>query len=211
MKSNQSLGCRKFRCTPFKNVSFAAMRTSTEFVIKQPLFAMLLFLGMATTSMAASISPAGMSDEFRSRVLNVRPSDLGITKENYHRPVVALIMEAGLRDGSYTLSSLADGSTSLYFSGSSGVVGAGDYGCVREASERLLADAQHFYGKATRAHTFPKPRPGQVIFYFITFDGIWSYTALEEHLDAENDDLSGLFFLATNVISSIRKASEHWR
>ncbi len=183
--------------------------------MKQTFLAALLLLGMATSSLATSTIPAGISEEFRSRVLNVKPSDMGITKHNYPHPVFALVVEtgfpAGFSEGSFTLSSFADGTTSLYFSASKGIVGAGDYHAVREASVRLLAHAQLFCGKAEQVDAFPKPRPGQVIFYFVTFDGVLSYSAPATDLDNGRDELSSLFFAANNVITTIRKVSEHWR
>ncbi len=211
MKPKQSRPWDKFRGTPIAPASFVVMRKGSQYRMREIFLAALLLLGMGTTSMATSISPAGMSDVFRSRVLNVKPSDLGITQDNYPHHVFAIVMEAGLPEGSFTLSSIADGSTSLYFSASSGIVGAGDYQAVREASGRLLAHAQQYYGNAEQVHVFPKPRHGQVIFYFITFDGVLSYSARAVDLDNERDELSSLFFAANNVITSIRKVSEHWR
>ena len=159
--------------------------------------------------MAADTTPSQMSDELRSMVLNLKPKDIGLSKENFPHPVFALVMETGFPEGSFTLSVVADGSTSLYFSSGGGIIGGGEHENVREASGYLLSGAQHFYKKAKKVTDFPRPEPGKVIFYFITFDGVRSYTAKEDDLGNEKDELSDLFFAAHNVITELRKIEEN--
>ena len=159
--------------------------------------------------MAADTTPSQMYDELRSMVLNLNPKDIGLTKDNFPHPVFALVMETGFPEGSFTLSVVADGSTSLYFSNGGGIIGGGEHENVREVSGYLLSGAQHFYKKAKKAAAFPKPEAGEVIFYFITFDGVRSYSALENNLGNEKDELSDLFFAAHNVITELRKVEEN--
>ena len=159
--------------------------------------------------MAADTTPSQMFDELRSMVLGLNPNDIGLTKENFPHPVFALVMETGFPEGSFTLSSVADGSTSLYFSNGGGIIGGGEHENVREASGYLLSGAQHFYEKAHKVTVFPNPEAGNVILYFITFDGVRSYTALEDDLGNEKDELSYLFCAAQNVITELRKIEEN--
>lgn len=154
--------------------------------------------------MATDTAPAQMSDELRSMVLNLDLNDIGVTQENFPHAVVALVMETGFPEGSFTLSVVADGSTSLYFSNGGGIIGGGEHENVREASGHLISAAQLFYQKAQKITLFPKPEAGRVIFYFITFDGVRSYTALEDDLGNEKDEFSDLFFAAHNVITELR-------
>ena len=168
----------------------------------------LLLLSIGTTSMAADTSPKEMSNELRTMVLNLKPNDIGLTKDNFPHPVFALVMETGFPEGSFTLSSVADGSTSLYYSNGGGIIGGGEHEEVHDASTHLLTGAQHFYEKANKVTSFPKPNDGDVIFYFITFDGVRSYSAKEDDLGNERDNLSNLFFAAHNVITELRKIEE---
>ena len=158
--------------------------------------------------MAADTTPSEMSNELRTMVLNLNLKDIGLTKESFPHSVFALIMEAGFPEGSFTLTSVADGSTSLYFSNGGGIIGGGEHENVREASSHLLSGAQHFYKKAKKVTVFPKPEAGNVIFYFITFEGVRSYTAIEDDLGNEKDELSNLFFAAHNVITELRNSEE---
>jgi hypothetical protein len=159
--------------------------------------------------MAADKTPSQMSDDLRSMVLNLKPKDISLTEENFPHPVFALVMETGFPEGSFTLSVVADGSTSLYFSSGGGIIGGGEHENVREASGYLLSGAQHFYKKAQKVTDFSRPEPGKVMFYFITFDGVRSYTAKEDDLGNEKDELSDLFFAAHNVITELRKIEEN--
>lgn len=158
--------------------------------------------------MAADITPSQMADELRSMVLNLNPKDIGLTKDNCPHPVFGLVMETGYPQGFFTLSVIADGTTSLYFSNGGGIIGGGEHESVRKASDRLLAGARHFYLKAQKVDTCPKPNPSQVIFYFLTFDGVRSYAAAENDFGNKKDELSHLFYAAHDVITELRKISE---
>ena len=172
--------------------------------VKWLLLTVFVLFATGATSIAADTTPAQMSDELRSMVLNLNPNDIGVTQENFPHAVVALVMETGFPEGSFTLSSIADGSTSLYFSNGGGIIGGGEHENVREASGYLISAAQQFYQQAQEVTLFPKPESGWVIFYFITFDGVRSYTALEDDLGNEKDEFSDLFFAAHDAITELR-------
>ncbi len=177
-------------------------------IMKLLIYILVALLINGELTMAAETSPGQMSDELRSMVLNLNPNEIGLTKKNFPHPVFALVMETGFPEGSFTLSSVADGSTSLYFSNGGGIIGGGEHDNVREASSYLLSGAQHFYDKAKKVTEFPKPETGKVIFYFVTFEGVHSYSATEDNLGNEKDELSNLFFAAHNVITELRIIDE---
>lgn len=154
-------------------------------IVKRSILGVLAILGIGPASMAAEPTPSRMFVELRSMVLGLDPRDIGLTKENFPHPVFALVMETGFPEGSFVLASVADGSTSLYFSAGGGIIGGGEHETVREASGYLLSGAQHFYEKAGKVTVFPNPEAGHVIFFFITFDGVRSYSALEDDLGNE--------------------------
>lgn len=90
---------------------------------------LLLFLGHS--AIASETTPPEMSEELRTMVLNLSPKDIGLNKDNFPHSVFAIMMETGVAEGSYTLSSIADGSTSLYFSNGGGIIGGGEHQSVR--------------------------------------------------------------------------------
>ena len=172
--------------------------------MRHPIFLVIfLFIGSSAIANETTLSPQ-MSDELRAMVLNLEPKDIGLNKETFAYSVYGIVMETGVSEGAYTLSSIADGSTSLYFSNGGGIIGGGEHKSVREASMYFLSGAEHFQSKAKAVTLFPKPKEGHVVFYFLTVDGVKSYNALEVNLGKEKDDLSGLFFAAHSVISELR-------
>ena len=158
--------------------------------------------------MAENNPPGQMTDQLRSMVLTLNPNDIGLTRENFPYPVFALLVETGFSEGWFTLSSVADGTTSLYFSSGGGIIGGGEHEDVRRASGLLLSRAQHFVKPARKVTTFPTPEPGEVVFYFVTFEGVRAYSAPEDDLGNKKDEFSELFFAAHNVITALRKIED---
>lgn len=177
--------------------------------LKKLLCSLIAFFGLLGGVMAEENSPAEVFEGLRSMVLNLKASDIGITNENYPYPVFAVVMETGFDKGSFTLAAIADGSTSLYYSNGGGIIGGGEHENVRKASGYFISGGNHFYEKAKKTTSFPKPMSGQVIFYFITREGVSSYQAMENDLGNEKDELSELFFAAHNVISELRNIEEN--
>lgn len=145
------------------------------------------------------------SRDLRKMVFNIDPNDIGLSKESFGHPVWGIVMETGFPEGSFTLVSLGEGSTSLYFSNGGGIIGGGEHERVREAAANFLSGAQHCYEKGSRVADYPAPTKGEVKFYFFTYEGVRMYSAPEENLGNDKDELSNLFFAAHGVISELRK------
>ena len=160
---------------------------------------------ISQSSTGAQTSPSEMSKELRTMVLNLRASDIGINKDDYPLKVWGVVMETGVDEGYYTLVSLADGSTSLYFSNGGGIIGAGEHVEVKKVSHQFLAVANQSVEHAVSTESFPTPENGQTIFYFLTFDGVKTYSAPEQMLGEEKDKLSNLFHAAHAVIAEVRQ------
>lgn len=71
--------------------------------VKWLFFIAIVLFATGAMSMAADTTPAQMSDELRSMVLNLDPNDIGVTQENFPHAVVALVMETGFPDGFFIL------------------------------------------------------------------------------------------------------------
>ena len=157
---------------------------------------------------AAPADSAEVIAELRGMAFTLDPAEIGISRENFAHPVWGMVMETGFADGFFTLMTLADGSTSLYFSNGGGMLGAGEYPAVRRAVGHYLTGAQYFFDRAEPVDEYPRPAPGKVVFYFLGFDGIFAYGAPESRLGIGDDELSNLFYAAHAVIEEIRKVSE---
>ncbi len=150
------------------------------------------------------VDPANL----RAMVFKLVPDEIGLSKDNFKFPVWGMVMETGYAEGSFTLVSLADGTTSLYFSNGGGIIGAGEHRSVLDASGDYLSVAQQYYKRAEKISEYPPPEAGEVKFYFLTFDGTLMYSAPEEKLGNEKDDLADLFFAAHGVITKLREIDE---
>ncbi|MGF1536346.1 MAG: hypothetical protein ACFB4J_07675 [Elainellaceae cyanobacterium] len=158
--------------------------------------------------MKAKLRAGEVYERLRSTVLNLRPSDLNLTQETFPYPVLALVMEEGLSRGAFTLTSVADGTTSLYLSSGGGILGGGEHERVRKAATALLRGAQHYYNRATSVRDFPLPQPNQVVFYFVTFNGVRAYVAPKADICERKDPFSKLFYAAHRLISELKKIDE---
>jgi hypothetical protein len=165
-----------------------------------------LGIGSASAAQAPKTPPAKMSSNLRAMVFNLSAGDIGVTPDNYHHKVWGVVMETGLDTGYYTLVSLADGSTSLYFSTGGGIIGAGEHPGARDASAAFISTANHDLAQARSSTDHTPPAKGETVFYFLTFDGTKVYHAPEEDLGKGQDKLSNLFYAAQATITAIREA-----
>lgn len=176
--------------------------------VKKYISLIIISLGIFFSIMTEANENKEASADLRNMVFNLNPNDIGLSKESFGQPVWGIVMETGFPEGSFTLITIADGTTSLYFSNGGGIIGGGEHEAVREASGHFLAGAQHFYEKGNKVAKYPAASDGEVKFYFLTFDGVLEYSAPEEKLGNEKDELSNLFFAAHGVISELRKIEE---
>jgi hypothetical protein len=175
---------------------------------------LLLVLAVLTIGGAVSADETKLKSnvmpEMRERVFAVKPDEIGLSKSNYSAEVWGILMETGFKGGgAYSLVVLADGTTSLYFSTGAGVIGAGQHEQVRKASMHFLAGANHYLSEAKAATSHPLPSTGQVAFYFLSYKGLFSYTAPEQNLGEGGDKLSKLFHAGHQVISEVRQLEQN--
>ena len=165
---------------------------------------LLWLLALAFTTLHAA-TPEEVNKGLRGMLFDLKPGDIGLTRDNFPHPVWGMIMETGFADGSFTLVALADGTTSLYFSSGGGVIGGGEHEVIREAAGHYLSGAQYFYDQAEKVDSYPTPDDGEVRFYFLGFDDVSLYAANEKKLGVGADKLSNLFYAAHGVIEELRK------
>lgn len=124
-------------------------------------------------------------------------------------PVVwGVVMETGYPEAAVTLVSLADRTTSLYFSNGGGVIGAGEHATVADATARFIASANEFRGQMEPTKSFPLPAIGRVRFYLLTFTGVLTAEADEQDLGNMRHTLSPLFHKGHEVIGHVRLKTE---
>ena len=145
--------------------------------------------------------------DLRAAALAQTAEALGLTPTAEHPNVFGILMETGYPEGVATLAVFAEGSTSLYFSGGGGVIGAGEHDAVRRAHPPLFAEAEARRAVFAPAVGTPSPALGRVRFYLLTFRGTLTAEADEEELGYRRHELSSLFHAGHAVITAIREAS----
>jgi hypothetical protein len=124
------------------------------------------------------------------------------------RPLVwGAIMELGYTTGIATLMTLAEGTTSLYFSNGGGVIGAGTHAAVRDAAERFLDLVESYLAALPPVDATPTPRIGRVRFYARTFEETRGVEVGEDELSRHLHPLSPVFLAGHAVITAIRESS----
>lgn len=154
--------------------------------------------------------PAPIYTELRNRILTLKPAEIGISPSPAVPHVWGVLMEMGHPQAVITLVSLADGTTSLYFSNGGGILGGGEHEPVAQASQAFVASTESYFPSMAPAPAFPLPLPavGDVKFYVLTFEGIFTAEANEQELGNRQHVLSPLFYHGQAVITQIRLMQE---
>lgn len=148
---------------------------------------------------------APIYQSLRQNIFSIEPSEAGISSSAAIPAIWGLLMETGYPNGSSTLVMLADGTTSLYFSSGGGFLGCGEHPAVTEATLNCLKTAGQFLARLAETQLTPPPRPGQVIFYALTYHGIFSAAFEERAIGLSKHPFFNLFFAAQAVITLVRR------
>jgi hypothetical protein len=149
----------------------------------------------------------GATASLRDMILRTPPDELGFAPGDSAQ-VYGVVMETGYDSAVVTIVSLADGTTSMYFSSGGGTIGAGEHEKVTNASRAFVAAAGGFLSYAEPTTDFPSPALGEVRFQFLTFGGGLTTSALEDDLGNQRVPLSPLFYAGQDVITAIRIVQE---
>jgi len=160
---------------------------------------------------AATTEPAQTYLKLRSHILSLTPAEIGLTPSSKIPHVWGVLMETGYTVGTATLVSLADGTTSLFYSTGGGMLGSGEYTPVAEVSIALVTQAENHLQHMSSTNKFPLPEVGQVRFILLTFTGIFSADAPEKTIASGAHHLSPLFMRANETLTQLRLLAEKKR
>jgi hypothetical protein len=149
---------------------------------------------------------AGPAADLRSQVLTAEPATFGFTQSE-HGPLWGAVMDMGFPNGTATLVSLADGTTSLYTSTGGGIIGGGAHESVVLATREFLAVMVDHVGAFDTSATDRVPSAGTVRFFALGFDGRRSADAPEPDLQARDHPLWPIYYAAHQVITELRGAT----
>jgi hypothetical protein len=153
---------------------------------------------------ALAPEPAQAYLQLRSRILSFTPVDMGLSPSVEAPHVWGVVMETGYDVGSATLISLADGTTSLYYSTGGGLLGSGEYQPVAVAAKALVAQAEIHLPQFNSTAEFPLPEVGLVRFTILTYTSNFSAEAPVKVLSSGEHRLSPLYACAQVTLEQLR-------
>jgi len=169
------------------------------------LFGLLISILGCNKVMSTEFIVADIYNDLRNKVFNLDPATIGLVPTNSNR-IWGMLMETGYPEAVATLVTIADGSVSLYFSNGGGLIGVGEYEETRKASDSFISSASEYIQHAKLTKKFPLPKIGYSRFYFLTFNGIFTFESKEDDLGNKRLSTSPLFFKAQEVITQARIA-----
>ncbi len=149
--------------------------------------------------------------QLRSRILDLKPSEIGIAPSKSAPHVWGVLMETGYDVGIASLVSFVDGTTSLYYSTGGGMLGSGEYTPVAEASKALVDQAEIHLQQMSSSNGVPLPEVGLVRFTLLTYSGIVYAEGPLKTVAAGDHLLSPLFIRAQETLTQLRLLAEKKR
>lgn len=153
----------------------------------------------------ASARAAEAMKGLRDKLLTSSPKEIGLSGEDAEAKVWGVMTEIAFTGGVVTIISLRDGTASIYASDGGGILGGYS---VQKQAKLFVAEAEKHLAGMTPAKAFAYPTLGQVKFYVLTQEGVYSSEADEKKLFSRQDALYPLFFAGNEVLIGLRIAGE---
>ena len=152
--------------------------------------------------------PEGANPALRAAALGVRAKELGITVPETPAGIWGVIADLGLPNGSATLVALADGTASLYWGESGGVIGGQSHESVREAVGLAVNAMEKCSAQLTATGVHALPAAGHVRLYAHGRAALISSEELPLSVVAGGDHpLASCFSAINDVITQLRLVS----
>lgn len=175
-------------------------------------FILILFVGILNIggTMWAQENPKAFQG-LRNQLINTKFEDLNIPEESLagKNKIWAVLMETGFKKGSFTLVSIITGDASIYFSNGGGIIGGIGHENVAKSAISMVKTADNFFESAQKTTSYPLPKEGETVFYFLTTAGVYTAEAPENDLGEKRHPLSALFYAGQNVITQLRIIDEN--
>jgi hypothetical protein len=143
----------------------------------------------------------------RQQVLNLKPSDIGITLDN-EQQVYAAVVDMPINKNIASLICVFDGTVSLYYSNGGGMIGLGQkFDEVRQAGGSFLFSAGQAISKFDKVNKFPLPDGSKTNVYLLTMNYVYKASFDMNKVDSSSKEISFINFLIQNVINKIRECS----
>ena len=153
--------------------------------------------------------PKDAGRDLRNMFLTTPADKVGIQPSKEYPRVWGIAVDWPLGDGQHiaTIVSLADGSASVYTTGTFGIVGGIGHQSVRKAAKKVVKEADRFFDDSEPTHDFSYPSPDHVRFFFTTFSGVRVIDTDWASLSERHSKYFKLFDAAQDVLTQLRMVS----
>ena len=156
--------------------------------------------------------PKDAGRDLRNIFLTTSADKVDIQPSKEYPRVWGVAVDWPIGDGHIaTIVSLADGSASVYTTGTFGIIGGIGHETVRTAAKKVVKEADRYFDDSTPTQDFSYPSRGHVRLFFTTFSGVrvidTDWASLSEHRSKYFD----LFDAAQDVLTLLRAVGEQER
>ena len=139
----------------------------------------------------------------RQQILDIQQTQAMVGVLEGH-PVFAAVVDMDMGDAIVSLASIADGTTSLYFSNGGGQLGLGQADKnIRTAALAFLRSADQILSTMPKTAEYPLPQNGAHIVYLKTSNGIYKQEINIKTINTAPKEIRFLNFLYQNILTKI--------
>jgi hypothetical protein len=163
-----------------------------------------------TSKVAKATQPADTYFSLRNQILQANREPLGLPAPTHPTDPWAVVMDWPVDNGTATVVAISDGTASVYLSSGGGFIGGGEsHEPIRKAARNAVSLGTVIPDLAKHPHTptnssYPLPHQGEIIFYALTDAGIFTASAPEADLSAQNRPLAHLANALQEIITQYR-------
>jgi hypothetical protein len=155
-----------------------------------------------------SADPADGTPALRRKLLSSKPSDFGLVPSTDLPHVWAVMMEMRIGKADVSLVTVAEGSTSLYFSTGGGIIGGGEHDSVRAVNRKLLVFVERNLPMFVPIEAPLPVLDKAVSFAVLTYEGFRGARDVEARIQQRKSPLWPAYYLGQEVITAMRLAPE---
>lgn len=169
--------------------------------------AFLICISVMSAGQEANKDPKDLGRGLRNMFLTTSAEQVGIQRSKEWPRVWGVAVDWPIGEHIATIVSLADGSASVYTTGTFGIIGGIGDDTVRTAAKKVIKQAERHFDDSTPTHDFSYPTHDRVRFFFTTFSGVRVIDADWASLSDRHSKYFELFDAAQDVLTQLRMHS----
>ncbi len=156
---------------------------------------------------ARQTQAAKVNEGLRSLVLQGNRDNFGLGPASKPDQPFAVVTDFATSGGADTIVAIADGSASVYLDGGRSFIGGGQaHEAIHNAALKVVSVANEAQTLMHPTTEYPLPLSGQVNFYAVTDEGVFTASASEDDLRTHRSPLSKLADATQAIKSEYEKA-----